>query len=318
MKRKLSVITATLTAGFMSLSVMATDPFSPTTPAPPDKDKLSYAVGLRMGMQLIEAGTNVDTDVAIHAVDDVLEGKPTMMQESDAAAMLNQARAGKEIEQDRTKFSYAGGMRMGLLFKHSGMEVNPNVVVQAMQDVVQGNPKMKQSEIGPIFIQAAKYEAAQKEVANETDGTAFLAKNLKSPGVQVLSDGLQYQIIQDGTGPYAKPEDLIYVKYSGTFINGVEFDHHPHFLTRVTGGIQGWKDVLPKMRVGSEWKIYVPANLAFGHEGESFHGVGPDSTVIYDLKLVSIAPPGGNYEISSGLGHGLDIGASPPASNSAQ
>lgn len=318
MKLKLSAFIPVATAGFMALSVMASDSFSPTTPTAPDKGKLSYAVGMRMGMQLIESGTNADTDVGIHAVEDVLEGKPTMIQPSEVVQILNHTRAAGETEQDKTKFSYAGGMRMALLFKRSGVDVDPKVVVQAMQDVVQGNPKMKQSEIGPIFIQAAKYEEAKKEGDNETEGTAFLAKNKQNPGIQVMPDGLQYQIIQEGTGPYAKPDDLIYVNYSGTFINGVEFDHHPHFLTRINGGIQGWRDVLPKMRVGAEWKIYAPPALAFGHNGESFHNVGPDETVIYDLQLVSIAPPGGNYEISSGLGHGLDIGASSPAPNSAQ
>lgn len=287
---------------------------------PPDEAKLSYAVGMRMGLQLLDAGTNVDDDVAIHAVQDVLEGKPTMIQKSEIATILNQAlnraRTGKGVEQDKAKFSYAGGMRAALSFKQTGVDVDPKVVVQAMRDTVAGKPKMKQSEIAPLFIRAAKYQRAKSQLNNESSGAVFLAKNAKQPGIHVLPDGLQYKIIKQGTGPFAKPSDLIYIKYRGTFINGVVFDQHPHYLTRTHNALKGWSDVLPKMRVGSEWKIYLPPDLAFGHEGDSYHGVGPDKTVIYDLKLLSIAPPGGNYEISSGLGHGLDVGVTTPEPNS--
>jgi FKBP-type peptidyl-prolyl cis-trans isomerase len=314
---KLKLLSAISVAGLVSTSVMATDSLTSTTAAAPDKARLSYAVGMRIGMQLMEAGTNVDVDVAIQAVSDVLEHKPTMMPDSQVLDVLNDARAHKGTPKDIVKFSYAGGMRAANMIAHTGVDVDPAVVVQAMQDVEQGKPKMKQSEIAPLFIQAAKYQAAEKLVTNQAEGSAFLAKNAKSPGVKVLPDGLQYQVVQDGTGPFAKPEDLIYIQYRGTFINGVQFDQHPHFLTRTQNGLKCWSEVLPQMRIGSEWRIYAPSDLAFGHRGESFHGVGPDSTVIYDIKLLSIAPPGGNYETSSGVGHGLDIGAS-PESNSAQ
>jgi FKBP-type peptidyl-prolyl cis-trans isomerase len=305
-------------AALMAFSAMASEP--PVSATPPDMAKLSYAVGMRMGMQLLEAGTNVDINVAIHAVEDVLQGKPTMLEQSDLPAILNQARTGHDAtDQDRERLSYAGGMRLALLFKHTSIDVDPVVVARAMQDMVQGKPAMKQAEIAPLFVQAAKYETAKKQVANESDGAAFLAKNAKNPGVSVLPDGLQYQVLQDGTGPLAKPDDLIYVDYRGTFINGIEFDKHPHFLTRIHSGLKGWNDVLPKMRVGSKWRIYLPSDLAFGNRGESFHGIGPDTTVIYDITLLSIAPPNGNYEVSSGLGHGLDIGTgAAPDSSSAK
>ncbi|HUA65961.1 MAG TPA: FKBP-type peptidyl-prolyl cis-trans isomerase N-terminal domain-containing protein [Alphaproteobacteria bacterium] len=315
---KLKLLSAVSVASLAAVSVMATDSLTTTTATAPDKAKLSYAVGMRMGLQLMEAGTNVDESVAIQAVTDVLEHKPTMMQESQVLDVLNDARANKGAPKDPIKFSYAGGMRAAYLIERSGVDVDPATVVQAMQDVAQGKPKMKQSEIAPLFIQAAKYSAVEKQVTNKAEGAAFLAKNVKNPGIKVMPDGLQYEVVQDGAGPFAKPDDLIYIQFRGTFINGVEFDQHPHFLTRTQNGLKAWSDVLPKMRVGSEWRIYAPPDLAFGHRGESFHGVGPDTTVIYDIKLLSIAPPGGNYETSSGVGHGLDIGASAPDSKSAQ
>jgi FKBP-type peptidyl-prolyl cis-trans isomerase len=310
---KLKPAAAIIVIGLITLSTLAQESSPPTiSSGPPDKIKLSYAVGMRMGLELLHASTNVDVNIAVHAIQDVLEGKPTMIQESEMAPIFNRTRAGKMGEQDKAKFSYAVGMRMALLFKRTGTDMDPKAIDQAIQDMLQGRPKMKESEIAPLFQQAENYETAKTLLSNETAGKAFLAKNAGKPGIHVLRDGLQYQIIKQGTGSFAKPSDLIFIKFHGTFINGVEFDHHPHFLTRTHSAIKGWNDVLPKMRVGSEWRIFVPPNLAFGHEGDSFNGVGPDATVIYDLQLVSIAPPGGTYEVNSGLGHGLDVGVTAP------
>lgn len=302
---------------FIACSVLASEP--PLSAGPPNMAKLSYAVGMRMGLQLLEAGTNVDINIASRAVEDVLKGRPTMLQPGQLPEILNRARTGHDTtDQDKANLSYAGGMRLALLFKHTGLEVDPSVVVQAMQDMVNGQPKMKQSEIAPLFMQAARYAAIKNGAANESEGAAFLAKNAKTPGIKTLSDGLQYQVIKEGTGPIPKPSDLIYIKFRGTFINGIVFDQHPHFLTRPANGLKGWTDALTRMRVGSEWRIYLPPELAFGHRGESYKGIGPDSTVIYDITLLSIAPPGGNYEVNSGVGHGLDIGATAPDPNSSK
>src|SRR5215469_6585208 len=175
---KLKLLSAISVAmGLSAVSAMATDSLTSATTAAPDKARLSYAVGMRMGLQLMEAGTNVDQSVAIEAVTDVLEHKPTMMQESQVLEVLNDARASKGVPKDTIKFSYAGGMRAAEMIEHSGVDVDPTVVVQAMQDVSQGTPKMKQSEIAPLFMAAAKYTAVRKQEANEAEGTAFLAKN---------------------------------------------------------------------------------------------------------------------------------------------
>jgi FKBP-type peptidyl-prolyl cis-trans isomerase len=171
---------------------------------------------------------------------------------------------------------------------------------------------MQETETVKLFKQAAAYEQVKKKSSNRAEGETFLAKNAKQPGVNVLSDGLQYQIIEPGTGPLATTNDLIFLKYRGTFVNGTEFEHHNHFLTRTYGGIQGWKDVLPQMKVGSKWRIFVPPDLAYGDGGLPSRAVSPGATVIYDLELLSIAPPGSNYQVSSGMGLGADIDASSP------
>jgi len=317
MKLKLKILSTMALTGIVACSVIAQDLARPDTKAasPPDKEKLSYAFGMHIGMQLVDAGTKVDASVAIQAVKDVLEGKPTRLQEPEIAPLLNSARADGVINQqptDKEKFSYAGGMLLALKLKHTATDVNPETIAQAIKDVLDGKPtKMQPSEMEPLLAQAQAFDAASKSQKNKGESAVFLARNAKEPGVNVLPDGLQYKIVQDGTGPAPTVDDLIFIRYRGTFVNGVEFDHHDRFLTRINGGIKGWQEALQRMKVGSKWQIFVPSDLAFGHEGESYHHIGPDTALIYDLELVSIAGSG-EQQVSSGVGHGLDVGVATP------
>ena len=305
---------ALIVAGLMTLTTLAQETFINPPAGPPDKQKLSYAMGMRMGLQLKQAKLNVDVKTAVQAIQDVLGRKPTLIKESEIPFVLNQARSavssGQTAAQDQAKYSYAGGMRLALFFKRTGANVDPQVIAQAIQDVLQGKSKMTKAETASVFMQEEAYQTAQKSAGNKAAGEAFLAKNAHEPGVTLLSDGLEYKVIEPGTGPLATTNDFVFIKFRGTSIGGAEFDHHDHFLTRINGGLLGWREVLPQMRTGSQWRIFLPPDLAFGEKGENFHGVGPDSTVIYDLELVSIAPPDAHFQVNSGLGHGLDIGNS--------
>jgi FKBP-type peptidyl-prolyl cis-trans isomerase FklB len=295
-----------------------------TTPAAtphgaPDKEKVSYAQGMHMGLQVKQAGIGgVDADVFAQAIKDVLEGKPTQLQESEIAALLNQARAegiAAQAATNQERVSYAMGMRLGMQLKRAGVEVDANVIAQGLKDVLEGKPtKIQESEIEPLFRQAQAYGLATQSSRNKTEGEAFLARNAKAPGIVVLPDGLQYRVTQAGAGETPTTNDLIFIKYRGTLVNGVEFDHKDHFLTRINGGIKGMQEALQRMKVGSKLQIFVPPALAYGAVGESVHHVGPGSTLIYELELLSIARPGDPGIGTGRVGHGLGEEASLPDS----
>jgi FKBP-type peptidyl-prolyl cis-trans isomerase len=173
---------------------------------------------------------------------------------------------------------------------------------------------ISQEAVQPEKKTPSPVEAAESQ-KRKAEGDAFLAKNAKTPGVTVLPDGLQYRVIHTGTGKIPSTNELVFIKYRGHFIDGTEFDHHNHFLTWTTGGIKGWQDAMQRMKVGSKWELVVPPDLAFGDEGEEYRRIGPQTTLIYELELLSIAPP--NPELATGgLGHGLDEKA--PLNNSAE
>jgi FKBP-type peptidyl-prolyl cis-trans isomerase len=172
--------------------------------------------------------------------------------------------------------------------------------------VLEGRPtKIQKSEIQPLFAQAKSYGLAQQSKKNKAAGEEFLARNAKEPGIKVLPDGLQYRVLQEGTGRIPGTNDQVYVKFRGTFVDGRQFLRHNHYLIRCGGGCPGWQEALPRMRIGSKWQIFVPSALGFGSEGEPAWGVGAEATLIFELEMLSIAPP--NAEFGRGrLGHAFE------------
>lgn len=126
---------------------------------------------------------------------------------------------------------------------------------------------------------------------NIEESTKFLEANKQKPGVVTTPSGLQYQIIKAGNGPKPTATDQVKVLYRGTFINGKEFDkaldpRNPAVFG-VNQVIKGWSEALMLMPVGSKWKIFIPANLAYGESGSG--PIKPNSTLIFDVELLGTA-----------------------------
>ena len=128
--------------------------------------------------------------------------------------------------------------------------------------------------------------------ANAIAGKAFLEKNAKAPGVVTLPSGLQYKVVTSGPkdGPSPKLGDIIKVNYEGKLLNGAVFDSSfargKAAIMPADGLIQGWLEVLPKMKVGDEWVLYIPPELGYG--GRDMGEIPPDSTLVFRLQLVGM------------------------------
>jgi FKBP-type peptidyl-prolyl cis-trans isomerase len=314
---KLNLQNALLLTGLLALSAIAQEPKPATTsPEMSHKDKVSYALGMRSGMESKEGGGSVDATAFTQAIKDVLAGNPTKIQEAEIEAILNKGRAEGLVptaEKNKEKVSYALGMRLGMQLKQAGAEVDTRLIAEGINDVMDGKPaKVQESELPALFSKAQADGREKMSVLNKTQGAAFLAKNATEKGVTVLPDGLQYKVLQEGTGAVPKAEDLIMVKYRGTLIDGTEFDRNDRYLTTTSGGLQGWQEALHMMKIGSKWRLYIPSDFAYGHRGDDYKHVGPDLTLIYDLELESVVPPGSTLLGSGRMGHGMGHLTAPP------
>lgn len=126
--------------------------------------------------------------------------------------------------------------------------------------------------------------------SNLQRGRAFLAENAKVPGVVTTRSGLQYQVLEDGTGRSPRLRDLVSVHYSGSSIDGFVFDRSAEgspvefVLSQV---IRGWQEGLQLMKEGAKFRFFIPPGLAYGAEGFGAD-IEPDETLIFEVALVKV------------------------------
>lgn len=95
-----------------------------------------------------------------------------------------------------------------------------------------------------------------------------------------------------GAGPEAKTGDKVKVHYTGTLMNGKEFDSSvgkdPFEFTLGQGNvIKGWDEGVPGMKVGGKRKLTIPWKLAYGESG-SGDKIPPKAALKFDIELLEI------------------------------
>jgi len=204
----------------------------------------------------------------------------------------------------KDKNSYAIGMNIGKGLKDNlkkgDVDVSPAILARGLRDALEGNKQLLTDEESKATLEALQKDVQKRQqelhdtavAKNQKDGEAYLAANKEKAGVVTLPSGLQYRIIQEGTGPKPSATDTVVVNYSGKLIDGTEFDSsakHGQPLTHPVGGlVPGWTEALQLMPVGSKWELVIPASLAYGDRQQG--PIGPNSTLVFEVELVSIQP----------------------------
>lgn len=201
---------------------------------------------------------------------------------------------------DFDKISYALGLSMGHNFQASGIkEINVQDFADGVAAVYYGSqPKMTfaeaKEEINRFFTamqQQQEAESAKMAETNAAAGREFLEKNGKRPEVKTTASGLQYEVIEEGTGAMPKAGDQVTVHYTGKLIDGTVFDSSVERGEPATFGvtqvIPGWVEALQMMKEGAKWRLFIPSQLAYGPNGAG-NIIGPNATLIFDVELIKV------------------------------
>jgi FKBP-type peptidyl-prolyl cis-trans isomerase len=219
--------------------------------------------------------------------------------------------------------SYAAGMNLAKALDEQSVDVDVDLLMQGVKDTLsKSKTLMTEGEalatLEGLQIDQRIVEAGlnRKAVAdkNKREGEAFLAANKNKEGVVTLPSGLQYKIIKASEGKKPTADDVVTVRYRGTFTDGKEFENTFDRKTPVSfpvkAVIKGWAEALQLMPVGSRWQLFVPSDLAYGEHGAGGGGgkraggfrpqtVGPNATLIFDLDLLSAEAQGKKTPASS-------------------
>jgi len=136
--------------------------------------------------------------------------------------------------------------------------------------------------------QNANKEALKK---NSAEANSFLAENRTAEGVVETSSGLQYKVLNEGTGTeHPTARSKVVVHYHGTLLDGTVFDSSVERGEPLSFGlnqvIKGWTEGVQLMVVGEKTRFYIPANLGYGNSATGKISAG--SLLIFDVELLEI------------------------------
>ncbi|MBV2208180.1 MAG: FKBP-type peptidyl-prolyl cis-trans isomerase [Thermomonas sp.] len=202
------------------------------------------------------------------------------------------------LANEKEQVSYTIGMAMGKQLADIKDEVNLDTVLKALKTEMSGGKALISDEQAQQIMQEFGQKMQAKQIAkmmeaakaNEAKGEKFLAENGKKAGVVTTASGLQYQVLTEGKGAKPGAEDGVKVNYKGSLIDGTEFDSsykrgEPAVLP-LNGVIPGWSEGLQLMPVGSKFKFWIPAKLAYGEQAPPV--IGPNQMLEFEVELLEI------------------------------
>jgi len=198
------------------------------------------------------------------------------------------------LKSDAQRSSYAIGLTTAQSIARQGVQLEYDSFVLGVRDALDGTaPRLTQAEFQDALQNATKSvndRFKEQAQGNLKAGREFLAQNKKAEGVTELSSGLQYKELRKGAGKHPAAGDTVVVHYTGTLIDGTEFDSskrrgEPAELN-LGSVIRGWQEAIPLMTEGSRWQVFIPPQLAYGAKGAG--PIGPNETLIFEIELLDI------------------------------
>ena len=140
---------------------------------------------------------------------------------------------------------------------------------------------------------ATKIEQQQYDYYTQqlkTRNADFLKNYAKQKGVKSTASGLLYKVIKEGDGAMPADTSEVEVHYEGKLIDGSVFDSSykrgETATFAVNQVIKGWSEAVKLMKVGAEYEVCLPYEIAYGERGT--RGIPPYSTLIFKIELKGI------------------------------
>jgi peptidylprolyl isomerase len=208
----------------------------------------------------------------------------------------------QDTTSEKGKLSYYFGYRFGSDLATSGEQVDLATVYKAMQDAyAKKQPALTEEQIGPAVAamekrqqeraKARKAEFDKASADNKAQSEQFLAANKAKAGVKTLPSGVQYRVIEAGTGAKPTTASTVDLEVTGPFGLNKRPAEAPA-AQKLTGvkmsevQMKGMREALQLMPAGSKWEVVLPADLGFGSSPNS--PFPPNVAVVFDVKLVGV------------------------------
>ena len=194
--------------------------------------------------------------------------------------------------------SYMLGLSIGHSFKSEGFpDIKPALIAKGIEEAWKGDSTISENQINMFLSTYFRQIQQEKGEKNLKAGQAFLDANKSKEGVKTTSSGLQYKVIQEGTGASPKGNDMVKCHYRGKLITGEVFgssyDSGEPAQFPLNGVIPGWTEGLQLMKEGGKYELYIPAELGYGERGGG-KKIPPNSVLVFQMELLQVTPQAAN------------------------
>lgn len=213
-----------------------------------------------------------------------------------------------DITFDKSAASYAIGFRMGLQMagrEGSDFDVDIEQAIKGLREgAAKKDPSIEKEAMAAAYasyqqklqlFQREEYMALAEKSQKRSD--AFLAQNRSKTGIKELASGIQYRVIEAGSGKNASLDNVVVIHYSGKLIGTDVYDNYQEFDSTYKNGqplemdmnqigMPGWREIIPMMKAGDKWQVFIPPEMAYGVKGQG--PIGPNEVLVFDVHLLEI------------------------------
>jgi len=201
-----------------------------------------------------------------------------------------------ELTTDEQKVSYGFGLQFGeqlLRNQFDGLDLDA-VLAGVRHWYEHRQAQLSDEEINPSFqVIQQRQEARASELASKRQALAeqFMQANAQREEVTVTDSGLQYEVLESGSGDKPGPQSTVVTHYHGTLLDGTVFDSSVERGQPAEFGVNqvipGWTEALQMMSVGDKWRIACPPKLAYGDRGAG-DAIPPNTALVFEIHLIDI------------------------------
>ncbi len=202
-----------------------------------------------------------------------------------------------ESEEDQISYSIGANIAQNLVGQGLLEELNVDLFIAGLRDTINGNSRLTDEQMMTALMafqqQMMDQQTAAMESARE-ESEAFLTENAMRNEVTTTASGLQYEVLSSAAGDAVSPtpSDTVLAHYHGSFVDGSVFDSSVERGQPAEFGVSqvipGWTEALQMMKPGDKWRLFIPADLAYGPSGSG--PIPPYSTLIFDVELLEVNP----------------------------
>lgn len=212
---------------------------------------------------------------------------------------------GPALETQETIAAYSFGYKLGNQIHQQLEGLDADSFVAGLSEGIRGpaaQAALSQDEMDEAMQQyqidamnRAQQQSAQQSAANKAAGDNYRAENAQREGVVALDNGLQYEVLESGSGDtHPTLDDEVKAHYHGELVDGTVFDSSVDRGEPATFPlahvIEGWQEAVSKMVVGDKWRLVIPPELGYGDQAGG--PIPPGSTLIFEVELLEINPEG--------------------------